>query len=231
MAAPPRPPGAAPREPLSVNGRTYAWPDRPLVVVCIDGCEPDYFDRAIEAGAMPYLASARAAGTDRLADAAMPTFTNPNNLSIVTGVPPAVHGISGNYFYDPEAGAEVMMNEPRYLRAGSILGAFSEAGARVAIVTAKDKLRRLLGHGVRGICFSSEKAHETTRAEHGIDGALDLVGRPLPSVYSATSRSSCSRRACASWRPSGPTSCSCRPRTTCSTSTPRGRPRPTRSTG
>ena len=32
----------------------------------------------------------------------VPSFTNPNNLSIVTGAPPAVHGICGNYFYDRE---------------------------------------------------------------------------------------------------------------------------------
>ncbi len=78
-----------------------------------------------------------------------------------------------------------MMNDPKYLRADTILAALAGAGARVAVVTAKDKLRRLLGHGMRGICFSSEKADETTEAEHGLDDALGLVGRPLPSVYSA----------------------------------------------
>jgi phosphonoacetate hydrolase len=171
--------------PITVNGRRYEWPERPVVVVCIDGSEPDYFARAVADGAMPYLAGARAAGTDRLADSIVPSFTNPNNLSIVTGVPPSVHGICGNYFYDREAGAEVMMNDPKYLRAGTILAAFAEAGARVAVVTAKDKLRRLLGHELRGVCFSSEKADETTEAEHGIADAVGLVGRPVPSVYSA----------------------------------------------
>jgi phosphonoacetate hydrolase len=96
-----------------------------------------------------------------------------------------VHGICGNYFYDREAGAEVMMNDPKYLRSDTLLTAFSRAGASVAVVTAKDKLRRLLGHGLRGICFSSEHADKTTRDEHGVDDALGLVGLPLPSVYSA----------------------------------------------
>jgi len=171
--------------PVTVNGRRYAWPDRPLVVICIDGSEPDYIARAVEAGAMPYLAGALDAGTSRIADAVVPSFTNPNNLSIVTGVAPVVHGICGNYFYDRDAGREVMMNDPKYLRAGTILAAFSKAGARVAVVTAKDKLRRLLGHEMTGICFSSEKAGETTVAEHGIADALGWVGRPLPDVYSA----------------------------------------------
>ncbi len=170
---------------VTVNGRTYRWPDRPLVVLCIDGCEPEYLDRAIEAGVAPYLASVRARGTWRIVDCVIPSFTNPNNLSIVTGAPPSVHGISGNYFYDPDTGVEVMMNDPKYLRAETILATFAAAGARLAVVTAKDKLRRLLGHGMKGICFSSEKADETTEAEHGIADALGFVGRPLPSVYSA----------------------------------------------
>ena len=170
---------------IVVNGRTYRRPDRPLVVVCVDGCEPDYVTRAVEAGAMPYLAEVLRGGTYRIADCVMPSFTNPNNLSIVTGVPPSVHGICGNYFWDREAGAEVMMNDPRYLRTGTILAALAGTGARVAVVTAKDKLRRLLGHGFSGVCFSSEKADATTEAEHGIADALSLVGLPLPSVYSA----------------------------------------------
>ena len=171
--------------PILVNGRTYGWPARPLVVVCVDGCEPDYLAQAFLAGAMPYLAGAAARGASLQGAAVVPSFTNPNNLSIVTGVPPSVHGICGNYFWDREAGAEVMMNDPKYLRCETILAAFDRAGASVAVVTAKDKLRGLLGHGMRGICFSSEKADQTTRAEHGIDNALEFVGLPLPSVYSA----------------------------------------------
>lgn len=170
---------------VSVNGRRYAWPARPTVVVCVDGCAPEYLTRAFAAGAMPRLGAALARGTNRVAESVIPSFTNPNNLSIVTGVPPAVHGISGNYFWDAEQGVEVMMNDARYLRAETILAAFAGAGARVAVVTAKDKLRGLLGHGLRGICFSAERADTTTAATHGLDDALAFVGRPLASVYSA----------------------------------------------
>ena len=157
------------------NGRTYRTPVAPTVVVCIDGSEPDYFDRAIDAGAAPALARFRRDGLATLARSAMPSFTNPNNLSIVTGVSPAVHGIAGNYFYDATAGREVMMNDPRYLRCGTLLAALAQAGARVAVVTAKDKLRRLLGHRMPGICFSSEKADQVTKDEHGIERVTDLV--------------------------------------------------------
>ena len=171
---------------IAVNGRTYHWMDRPLVVVCVDGCQHEYITAAVAAGAAPFLGRLLAGGgTCLIADCVMPSFTNPNNLSIVTGVPPSVHGICGNYFFDTERGEEVMMNDPRLLRAGTILAAFSAAGAKVAVITAKDKLRKLLGHRMKGICFSSEKADQVTLAENGIENVLERVGMPLPSVYSA----------------------------------------------
>jgi phosphonoacetate hydrolase len=171
---------------ITVNGRSYRWMDRPLVVVCVDGCQHEYITAAVAAGAAPFLGQLLAgAGTSFMADCVMPSFTNPNNLSIVTGVPPSVHGICGNFFFDPERGEEVMMNDPRYLRVGTILAAFSDAGAKVAVITAKDKLRKLLGHKMQGICFSSEKADQVTLAENGIENVLDRVGMPVPSVYSA----------------------------------------------
>ena len=170
---------------LNVNGRRYALPKVPTVVVCVDGCEPDYLAQAVFAGRMPWMKRVLAAGTALVADCVVPSFTNPNNLSIVTGVPPSVHGICGNYLFDAASGSEVMMNDPKWLRAPSILAALSEAGQSCAVVTAKDKLRRLLGHGMRGICFSSEKANSVSMAENGIEGVMSLVGQPLPDVYSA----------------------------------------------
>ena len=176
--------------PLTVNGREYSWPQQPLVAVCIDGSQPEYIEEAIAGGHMPFTQKMLESGTDLRGQSVVPSFTNPNNLSIVTGVPPKVHGISGNFFLDPESGQEVMMNDPKFLRTGTLFQAFHEAGAKIAIVTAKDKLRRLLGHGLdytsgRAICFSSEKANETTLAENGIENAQSLVDRPIPSVYSA----------------------------------------------
>ena len=175
---------------VTVNGRGYAWPDRPLVVVCVDGSEPAYMEQAIAAGVMPFTAGLQERGSDLRGHCVVPSFTNPNNLSIVTGQPPAVHGICGNYILDPDSGEEVMMNDPRYLETGTIFKAFHDAGATVAIVTAKDKLRRLLGHGLdfgsgRAICFSSEKSDQATLADNGIDQVVEMVGLPVPSVYSA----------------------------------------------
>lgn len=171
---------------LEVNNRKYSKPRQATVVVCIDGCEPDYVAQAVAAGYAPWLKATLDAGTSLVADGVVPSFTNPNNLSIVTGVPPRVHGICGNYLYDPDSQREVMMNDPKWLRAPTLFAAMSEAGVKVAIVTAKDKLRQLLGHGmVGGICFSAEKADQVSLAVHGIENVLNLVNRPLPSVYSA----------------------------------------------
>ena len=172
-------------QPIEVNARLYRWMRQPVVVVCVDGCEPAYLDAAIDAGVAPYLKKMMQTGTSLLADCVVPSFTNPNNLSIVTGAPPAVHGICGNYFFDRELGQEVMMNDPKYLRAGTLLAAFANAGAKVAVVTAKDKLRKLLGNHMKGICFSSEKSDQVTQEENGIENVLDLVGMAVPSVYSA----------------------------------------------
>src|ERR1700674_3699303 len=110
---------------IEVNGRTYRLPERPCVVVCVDGCEPDYIAQAVAGGHMPWMKRVLGAGAAVIADCVIPSFTNPNNLSIVTGAPPAVHGICGNYFYDAEAGAEVMMNDAKYLRTGTLLAAFA----------------------------------------------------------------------------------------------------------
>ncbi|MFC5519380.1 phosphonoacetate hydrolase [Polaromonas jejuensis] len=171
---------------IIVNDRRYQWMNRPVVVVCVDGCQYEYISAAVAAGVAPFLGKLLAgSGTSYLADCVIPSFTNPNNLSIVTGAPPSVHGICGNYFFDRERGEEVMMNDPRLLRAGTIFAAFSDAGAKVAVVTAKDKLRKLLGHQMKGICFSSEKADQVTLAENGITNVVEMVGMPVPSVYSA----------------------------------------------
>ncbi|MBZ9762375.1 phosphonoacetate hydrolase [Mesorhizobium sp. CA8] len=175
---------------VTANGRSYAWPRVPAIAICLDGCEPAYLDEAIHAGLMPALERIKKKGTVRFAHSVIPSFTNPNNLSIATGRPPAVHGICGNYLYNPETGEEVMMNDPKFLRAPTVFQAFYDAGAKVAVVTAKDKLRALLGKGLkfddgRAMCFSAERSDTTTKAEHGIDNASKHFGLPVPEVYSA----------------------------------------------
>ena len=92
---------------IDVNGRRYRLPGVPVVVACVDGCDPEYISRAVVAGCMPWMQQVLVSGTAAVADCVMPSFTNPNNLSIVTGVPPSVHGIGGNFFYDKIGRAHV----------------------------------------------------------------------------------------------------------------------------
>jgi phosphonoacetate hydrolase len=176
--------------PVVANDRTYPIPKTCAIAICLDGCEPEYLTKAIADGLMPTLKRMRETGTDRLAHSVIPSFTNPNNLSIATGRPPIVHGICGNYLYDPDTGEEVMMNDVRFLRAPTVFSKFYEAGARVAIVTAKDKLRALLGAGLkfdedRAVCFSAEKSDTSTKDIHGQDAASKWLGMAQPEVYSA----------------------------------------------
>ena len=177
------------RAPLIINDRSYAWPKKPLVVICLDGSEPAYTDEARKRGLMPNLEKLIAKGGEYRAQSVVPSFTNPNNLSIATGRPPEVHGICGNYLIDPDTGSETMMNDPKWLRAPTIFASFQKAGARILMVTAKDKLRLLLSKGLvydgSAIAFSSEKADKATRADNGIDNPCAQWSMPLPDVYSA----------------------------------------------
>jgi len=174
---------------VTINGRDYHWPQWPVVVICCDGSEPEYMERAMREGLMPNLKRVIAKGENKRGLSAMPSFTNPNNMSIATGRRPEVHGIGGNYLIDPATGQETMMNDPKWLLAPTIFAEFQKAGAKVTVVTAKDKLRLLLGNGLKfdgsAICFSSEKADKATLQDNGITDLLAFVGKPLPEVYSA----------------------------------------------
>jgi len=173
---------------IEVNGVRYRWPERPVVVVCNDGGDPEYLEAALAAGLVPHTARFMRGGFSAVAQCVIPSFTCPNNVSIVTGSPPSVHGISGNFYLDPETGRAVVMTGPELMRAPTILAAFSRRGAKVASITAKDKLRQQLGKDMDiaggSINFSSEKADRASTEENGIADVLALVGRPLPDMYS-----------------------------------------------
>jgi phosphonoacetate hydrolase len=66
-----------PPKTLEVNARSYRWMNRPVVVVCVDGCEPAYLDAAIAAGVAPYIERMRKSGADLLATAWCPRSPTP----------------------------------------------------------------------------------------------------------------------------------------------------------
>jgi phosphonoacetate hydrolase len=170
---------------VEVNGRSYAAPKRPTVVIIVDGFDPAYLEHGIANGTLPTMKSFRENGFAGIADCSMPSTTNTNNTSIVTGVPPAIHGINGNYYLDSETGEEIMITDAKRLRCGTILGALSHVGVKTAVVTAKDKLLKVLAYEMEGISFSSEYAGKASLKENGIENVEKLVGRPTPDQYSA----------------------------------------------
>ena len=131
---------------------------------------------------MPNLAAALAGGGRMLsAQAQLPTLTNVNNASIVTGVSAAVHGISGNHYLAPD-GTERQLTDPGALRCETILAAAQSAGVAVLAVSAKEKLRGLLGAG--GVpSISAERAGEQTMEGLGGASGAEVLGRPPPHIY------------------------------------------------
>ena len=176
--------------PIEINERQYPGiPSSTAIVICLDGSQKEYFEEASKLDLTPNIDSFKKSGEDLLVNSAIPSFTNPNNISIVTGRPSSVHGICGNFFYTPSTGEEVMMNDPQFLRAPTIFQKYYEQGAKIAIVTAKDKLRKLLSHGLkfnesRAICFSSEKSDQANLNENGIEDVNNWLGMEVPNVYS-----------------------------------------------
>ncbi len=175
---------------ILINNRIYPKKFKnTAIVICLDGSQKEYLDEASKANLTPNLDTLINNGQSLLAQSAIPSFTNPNNVSIITGQPSSVHGICGNFFYTPQTKQEVMMNDSKYLRAPTIFEKYFYLGSKIAIVTAKDKLRNLLGNGLefdnkKAICFSAEKSDEATLELNGIENVNEWLNLPLPDVYS-----------------------------------------------
>ncbi|KAK4499298.1 hypothetical protein PRZ48_009811 [Zasmidium cellare] len=171
---------------IELHGRQYKVPTRPSVVVCVDGFDPEYLQQGITDGILPNFAKFTSKGFHVTAKSCMPSFTNPNNVSIITGRPPSYHGIAGNFFLDKKTGEEKMVLDDSLLIGSTILEKMSKYGVRVAAVTAKDKLRKILQHGLsnNAVCFSAEKAASANQEENGIADVEKWLGAKQPSQYS-----------------------------------------------
>lgn len=183
---------------FSASGREYVCGPARYAVICLDGSSDEYLNASMVRGLMPALTGIIQRGGRFVARSVLPSFTNPNNASIITGVPPAIHGIPGNFFVDPATGRERMMNSGEFLRATPITSHAARAGRTVAIITAKDKLRTILAKDLPSpedarllgcpapVAVSAEKAGDLDASVHGLsrEQAASLAG-PAPEIYSA----------------------------------------------
>jgi phosphonoacetate hydrolase len=174
---------------IELNGIHYRRPSRPVAVVCIDGGDPTYVEQGLKDGIIPTIERFMTDGFAAVARGSMPSFTCPNNMSIVTGTEPTVHGISGNFYLNRDTNEPVVMTGPELLRTRSVMAEFSRHGAQVVSITAKDKLRQQLQKEMDlsggSMSFSAQHAAQCSLAENGIDNVLDFVGQPQPDMYSA----------------------------------------------
>ena len=139
------------------------------VVICVDGLDPEY----LEACETPNLDDLSRRGFSTVGDCMMPSVTNVNNVSVVTGLYPESHGINSNYRLVRETGEEVYMESGEYILSRTLFQNAAAAGMRSALVTAKDKLRTLLADGAT-FSVSSEQPTESVVAAVG----------PPPEIYS-----------------------------------------------
>ena len=139
------------------------------VIITVDGYDPEY----IEACKAPNLMALAQQGFYRVGKSMMPSVTNVNNVSIVTGEYPAVHGISSNYRMVRETGEDIYMESGEYILSETLFQRARKLGARTILSTSKDKLRTLLSEGA-DVAISSEQAPAW---------AVEGVGEPPP-IYS-----------------------------------------------
>jgi len=147
--------------------------ERTTVLFMIDGLDPAY----LEACPAPNLEQLARDGFKVEAKAVMPTVTNVNNVSLVTASYPEEHGITSNYWrnrdQDPKTFIEVYMESGEYIQKETMFERATAQGARSLLVTAKDKLRRLLGDGAT-LSVSSEQPP---------DWVVAGVGEPPPHIF------------------------------------------------
>lgn len=145
-------------------------PDRKTLLICIDGLDPAYLEYA----RTPTLDLLARAGGFRVVRSVLPSVTNVNNVSIITGAFPEEHGIASNYWYDPATGRGEFIETAEHLRTPTVVERASDAGWVTAVLVTKTKLLRLLGRGAT-VAFSAEEPPV---------GVLEALGEPS-GIYSA----------------------------------------------
>ena len=155
--------------PLAGLSRSRGSQDRKVLFVCIDGFGPEY----VAQSDMPNLREMMRAGTYVEGTGIIPSLTNVNNASILTGSFPGEHGITGNYYYDRTTKQGTFMESAEFLLRPTIFERARNQGMRTAFVTSKEKLM-----------FLSRGADFAVAAENPDPETATIIG-PAQDVYSA----------------------------------------------
>ena len=111
----------------------------------IDGFDPAYVQPAQE----PRLHGLMEAGASTLdGRGVLPSLTNVNHVSLLTGTFPERHGLSTNFYYDRGTRTEVFMEQVSFVREPLLFERFKAVGWSTGLVTAKEKLTKLLRRGL-----------------------------------------------------------------------------------
>ena len=182
-----------------------------VLMFLLDGFDPGY----VQPARMPRLAALMKAGASTLdGRGVLPSLTNVNHISLLTGTYPARHGLSTNFYYDRATRTDVFMEQVSFVQEPLVFERFKAAGWSTALVTAKEKLTKLLRRGL-DVCVDMKTHPEAHRAVAGAP-ARDLLPRDQPlgvpdgprgrAPRSARTSSTWPRRTTPStcWRPTSP---------------------------
>jgi len=136
---------------------------RKILLICLDACSPEYLEFSVLENINHLIEN----GFYIIGSSVIPTVTNVNNVSIITGEFPIMHGITGNYFYEYETDSFKYMESAEYLLCPTLLERAKEKGMSTALLTSKEKLLRLLQKGA-DIAVTAEKPPAYLIKEIGI---------------------------------------------------------------
>ena len=139
------------------------------VLICIDGFDPEY----LQACETPNITQLGKKGFLKTGQSMMPSVTNVNNVSLVTGEYPQAHGINSNYWVNPDTGEETYLESSEYVLIETLFQRATRMGKTSVMISSKDKLRTLIGDGATH-AFSSEQP---------LEEVVEAIGEP-PQIYS-----------------------------------------------
>jgi phosphonoacetate hydrolase len=143
--------------------------NRKILILCVDGLGPEY----LEATPTPNIDRMARTGSFVVGESVIPSVTNVNNVSIITGAPPQIHGITSNYWLDRDTEEERFMESPEFLCCSTILQRAKILGMSTSLLTSKKKLLHLLNAG----------ADYSLSAENPDEHMIGKIG-PAQDIYS-----------------------------------------------